>query len=130
MAYPALRRGRAEREDGMQITILDDAGSTAKVVLAGKLDISGAEKIALPLATLAGGKRGLLLDMTGVTFLASIGIRHLVMASKALARRGGRLVLLNPNALVTDVLTTSGVVELMAIAHNDAEAAAALGPQA
>ena len=34
----------------MQITILDDAGSTAKVVLAGKLDISGAEKIALPLA--------------------------------------------------------------------------------
>jgi anti-sigma B factor antagonist len=114
----------------MQITILDDAGTIAKVVLAGKLDISGAEKIALPLATLAGGKRGVLLDMTGVTFLASIGIRHLVAASKALARRGGRLVLLNPNPLVADVLTTSGVVELMVIAHSDAEAAAALGPQA
>jgi hypothetical protein len=28
---------------------------------------------------------------------------------------------------VTDVLTTSGVVELMTIAHSDAEAAAALG---
>ena len=114
----------------MQITILDDAGTTAKVVLAGKLDISGAEKIALPLATLAGGKRGIVLDMAGVTFLASIGIRHLVMASKALGRRGGRLVLLNPNPLVTDVLTTSGVVDLMAIARNDAEATAALGPQA
>ncbi len=113
----------------MQITILDDAGSTAKVVLNGKLDISGAEKIALPLATLAGGKRALLLDMAGVTFLASIGIRHLVAASKALARRGGHLVLLNPNPLVTDVLTTSGVVDLMVIAHSDAEAAAALGAQ-
>jgi len=75
----------------MQITILDDAGSTARIVLNGKLDISGAEKIALPLATLAGGKRALVVDMTEVTFLASIGIRHLVMASKALARRGGRL---------------------------------------
>jgi anti-anti-sigma factor len=113
----------------MQITILDAAGNTAKVVLNGKLDISGAEKIALPLATLAGGKSGVLLDMTAVTFLASIGIRHLVMASKALSRRGGRLVLLNPNALVTDVLTTSGVVELMAIARSDAEATAALAPR-
>ena len=111
----------------MQITIVDDAGKIAKVALNGKLDISGAEKIALPLATLAGGKSGILLDMTGVSFLASIGIRHLVAASKALARRGGRLVLLNPNPMVTDVLTTSGVVELMPIARSDAEAAAALG---
>jgi hypothetical protein len=31
--------------------------------------------------------------------------------------------------LVTDVLTTSGVVELMAIARSDAEAAAALAPR-
>jgi anti-sigma B factor antagonist len=113
----------------MQITIVDATGTTAKVVLNGKLDIAGAEKIALPLATLSGDKSGVLLDMSGVTFLASIGIRHLVMASKALARRGGRLVLLNPTPLVTDVLTTSGVVELMAIAHSDAEAAAALAPQ-
>jgi anti-anti-sigma factor len=122
--------GAPEREDRrMQITIVDVADNTARVALNGKLDISGAEKIALPLATLAGGKSGVLLDMTEVTFLASIGIRHLVMASKALARRGGRLVLLNPNPLVTDVLTTSGVVELMAIARSDAEAAAALAPR-
>ncbi len=114
----------------MQIRIVDDAGNTAKVVLNGKLDISGAEKIALPLATLAGGKRGVVLDMTDVTFLASIGIRHLVAASKALMRRGGRLVLLNPNAMVTDVLDTSGVLELMVIVRSDAEAAAALNPQA
>jgi anti-anti-sigma factor len=113
----------------MQITIVDGVDNTAKVVLNGKLDISGAEKIALPLATLAGGKSGVLLDMTEVTFLASIGIRHPVMASKALARHGGRLVLLNPNPLVTDVLTTSGVVELMAIARSDAEAATVLAPR-
>jgi anti-anti-sigma factor len=112
----------------MQIKIVDDTGTTARVVLNGKLDISGAETVALPLATLSGGKSGLVLDMAGVTFLASIGIRHLVAASKALARRGGRLVLLNPNPMVTDVLETSGVVELMHIARNDAEAAAALDP--
>jgi anti-sigma B factor antagonist len=110
----------------MQITIVDDTGPVAKAVLAGKLDISGAETIALPLATLSGRKSGIVLDMTAVTFIASIGIRHLVSASKALARRGGRLVLLNPNPMVTDVLETSGVVDLMPIARSDAEVAAAL----
>jgi anti-anti-sigma factor len=114
----------------MQFTIVDDTGPTARVVLTGKLDISGAETIALPLATLTGGKSSILLDMAGVTFIASIGLRHLVTASKALMRRGGRLVLLNPNPMVTDVLTTSGVVELMAIARSDAEAAAALAARA
>jgi anti-anti-sigma factor len=111
----------------MQITILDDAGPTPRVVLNGKLDILGAETVALPLATLSRGKAGLLVDMAGVTFIASIGIRHLVFASKALARQGGRLVLLNPTPMVTDVLTTSGLIELMPIARSDAEAAAALG---
>jgi anti-sigma B factor antagonist len=110
----------------MQITIVDDTGTTAKVVLNGKLDIAGSEVIALPLATLAGGKSGLLVDMAGVSFLASIGIRHLVAASKALARRGGRLVLLSPTQMVADVLTTSGVVELMPIVHSEAEAASVL----
>jgi anti-anti-sigma factor len=110
----------------MQITITDDAGSTAKVMLAGKLDIMGADVIEKPLATLAESKNAVLIDMTGVTFLASIGIRHLVMASKALARRGGRLYLLNPNEMVTDVLVTSGVSGLMNFVRSESEANAAL----
>ena len=110
----------------MQISIADDSGRTARVVLAGKLDISGADAVALPLATLSGSKNAVLLDMTGVTFLASIGIRHLVSASKALGRRGGRLVLLNPNDMVTDVLVTSGVSSMMDIVRSESEAAAVL----
>jgi anti-anti-sigma factor len=110
----------------MQISIADDKGPTERVVLTGKLDISGADAVALPLATLSGSKSAVLLDMAGVTFLASIGIRHLVTASKALARRGGRLVLLNPNDMVTDVLVTSGVSNMMDIVRSESEADALL----
>jgi anti-anti-sigma factor len=109
----------------MQISI-EDAGETARVVLNGKLDISGADVVAMPLATLSGGKRGLVIDMAAVTFLASIGIRHLATAAKALTRRGGRLVLLNPNDMVTDVLTTTGVNDLMPIVRSEAEAIAVM----
>ena len=102
----------------MQIAIHDD-GSAATVTMTGRLDISGAEAVALPLATLSGSKSALFVDMAGVTFIASIGLRHLVSAAKAISRRGGRLVLLNPNAVVTEVITTSGLADLLHIERSD-----------
>ena len=110
----------------MEIVTSQDQGATARVTLTGRLDIVGAEVIALPLATLAGSKQGLILDMSGVSFVASIGLRHLVQTAKALSRRGGRLVLLNPSEMVAEVLTTSGLTDLLPIVRSDAEAAAAL----
>ncbi len=98
----------------MEIAIRD-AGSTATITLTGRLDIAGAESIALPLATLSGSKSEMLIDMARVTFIASIGLRHLVSAAKAIRRRGGRLILLNPAAQVAEVITTSGLTDLLPI---------------
>jgi anti-anti-sigma factor len=98
----------------MQIQI-NDAGSTATVVMVGRLDIPGAEVVALPLAALSGSKNQLIIDMAGVTFIASIGLRHLAAAAKVVRRRGGRLVLLNPAAVVAEVIRTSGLIEYLPI---------------
>jgi len=98
----------------MQI-VIDDGGSTATVILTGRLDITGAEVVALPLATLSGAKQALVIDMTGVSFIASIGLRHLVSAAKAVGRRGGSLVLRNPTAPVTEIIITSGLGDLLPI---------------
>jgi anti-anti-sigma factor len=110
----------------MEIVTSEDRGTTARVALTGRLDIVGAEKIALPLATLAGAKRGLIVDMSGVSFIASMGIRHLLSAAKALTRRKGLLVLLNPTDMVAEVLTASGLTNLLPIVRSDSEAVAAL----
>jgi anti-anti-sigma factor len=96
----------------MQVTI-DDQGSTARVVLTGRLDIAGADVIALPLATVSGAKDAVVIDMGGVTFIASIGLRHLVSAAKALARRGGSLRLVNANPVVVEVITSSGLAQML-----------------
>jgi anti-anti-sigma factor len=92
----------------------------------GKLDIAGAETIGLPLATVAGTKTSIVIDMMRVDFIASIGIRHLVMAAKAVARGSGKLVLLDPTPLVTDVLVTSGLDDLLPIVRSESEARAML----
>ncbi len=103
----------------MQIAI-NDEGSAATVTMVGRLDIAGAEVVALPLATLSGSKSALFVDMSGVSFVASIGLRLLVAAAKAMGRRGGRLVLLNPNTAVTEVITTSGLADLLQIERGGA----------
>jgi anti-anti-sigma factor len=111
----------------MQIVTSDSEKSIARVALKGKLDIVGAEVVALPLATLAGAKQGMIIDMGEVSFIASIGIRHLLTTAKALSRRNGRLVLLNPNSMVAEVLTTSGVTDLLPMVYSEAAALSAVG---
>jgi anti-anti-sigma factor len=112
----------------MQISIVDQSDSTARVILAGKCDMAGAKVIAAPLATLAESKQAILVDLSGVTFITSKGVHQFVLTSKALGRRGGRLVLLNPNPMVTDVLASSGVNALMDVVHSESAAEAALKP--
>ena len=97
-----------------------------KVVLVGKLDISGAEKIDAPLAKVAESQRNIVVDMTGVDFIASIGIRHLVMAAKTVARGAGMLVLLDPNPIVTEIIFTSGLQSILPIVRSEEEARATL----
>jgi len=119
---------RLSGQDDQQcrITISEFGASGKRVTLVGKLDIRGAEVIDLPLATVAGSRQSVVVDMTDVDFIASIGIRHLVLAAKAVARGDGRLVLLNPTTLVTEVLVTSGLEQLLPIVRSEDEAIAAL----
>ncbi len=109
----------------MQVTIADE-GSTARVALVGRLDIHGAEVIAMPLATLSGAKQNILIDMSQVNFLASIGIRHLVSATKALSRKGGQLILIGSQDIVREVLTTAGLASMISMVGNESEARAML----
>ena len=109
----------------MKISVAD-TGSTATVVLDGKLDIAGADAVASPLAKLADEKLGLIVDLSRVSFMASVGMRHLVAAAKALTRRGGRLVLLKPTDLVEDMLITTGMNSLIPIVRSEREAQAVL----
>ena len=107
----------------MQISI-DDAGMTAKVKLNGRLDSAGAQEIAEPLAKLSEQKHGLIVDLSGVSYLVSVGIRQFLMAAKTMTRRGGRLVLLNPNKTVEEILTIAATNSLIPIARSEKEAQA------
>ena len=93
------------------------------VVLTGRLDVMGAGKIDVQFNAIAGSHRGVIVDMAGVDFLASIGIRTLLLGAKTMQRRGGTLVLLSPQPEVVKVLEITGVLDLLPIAASHDEAA-------
>ncbi len=109
----------------MEIAVSDLDVTTKMVTLVGKLDIVGADKIGVPLAVVAGSRANLILDMTGVDFIASIGLRHLVMAAKTVARGAGKLVLLRPTPGVREVIVVSGLGEILPMVQSEVEARAA-----
>ena len=85
------------------------------MVLDGRLDIQGAADVDLQMNIVAGSRRAVLIDLEKVTFLASIGMRTLLTAARAVKQRGGRICLFRPTDLVRRVLTTSGVDKMIPV---------------
>jgi len=98
----------------MEMHVAPLSGGIQHVTLDGAFDIRGAADVDLRMATLAGAHDRILVDLSRVTFLASIGIRTLLVNARAVARRGGRFVLAAPQPMVNESLATAGIVDLIA----------------
>jgi len=101
-------------------------GDVTRVVLDGRLDIQGAAAIDLKMNVLAGSSKFLLIDLTNVSFLGSMGLRSLLLPAQAVKRRGGKTVILNPTPMVEEVLRASNIGEIIPIYFDLAEALGAL----
>jgi anti-anti-sigma factor len=85
-------------------------GDAIRVALAGRLDVDGAESIGGPFsASLAAHSEPLAVDLSDVSFIASVGIRMILTAVRERAHRGGRTVLVGPPGMGTHVLRIAGV---------------------
>ena len=104
-----------------EITNLD--GGVKQIKLTGRLDIKGTNEIDNRFTfSTSSGSTPVLVDMSGVDFLASIGMRMLLSNAKAVAKRGSQMILLNPQPLVKDALITAGFDSLIPI-YEDFDAA-------
>lgn len=101
-------------------------GGITRVVLDGRLDIQGAAAIDLKMNVLAGSSQFLLIDLSKVAFLGSMGMRSIVIPAQAVRRRGGKVALFNPVPMVEEVLTASNIHEIIPVFHDLNAAVAAL----
>jgi anti-sigma B factor antagonist len=86
------------------------------IKLIGKFDMIGAGEIETQFAGYGSGENvRVIVDFSEVSFLASSGVRLLLLTAKSISKRGGKMVILNPIPDVQNVLEASGVPGIIPI---------------
>lgn len=109
----------------MDMTVEQRDGIT-RLALAGKLDAKGVDAIEVRFGASTSNHDKVAVDLTEVDYLASMGIRLLVIAGKAAARRGGKLVLVGASDGVAKIITTAGLDEIVPLVADWSAVVAAL----
>jgi anti-sigma B factor antagonist len=107
-------RGMAWME--MIIDALSD--DITRVCLTGRLDIMGAQTIDLKFNAICGSRRKVIIDLSQVSFLASMGMRTILIGAKAVGANGGKIALLKPTPAVEDVLTIANINTIIPLVHD------------
>jgi anti-anti-sigma factor len=100
----------------MELQYSETDNNIRVIKLIGKLDIVGVGQIETRFAGYcAGDGVRVIVDLSEVDFLASIGIRLLTLTAKSIASRGGKMVLLKPIPDVQHVLEITGIPAIIPI---------------
>ena len=111
----------------MEILFDETSQNPKRIGLRGRLDLKGSGEIELRFTSLtATDASNVLVDMSEVEFIASIGMRLLLTCAKAKAARGGKLALFGLQPMVTVALETAGIDNLIPLYADEATALAGL----
>ena len=98
-----------------------------KAVFEGRMDSSSVGHVEGHFIEHVGPReRPAIVDMTAVTFIASLGIRMLLGTARALARDGSKLAMYGANGEVLEVIETTALSEIIPVVRTEAEAIAAV----
>lgn len=102
-----------------------DGGVALRV--SGRLDGATAPQLEKPLlAQFAGSSERVLLDLAGLDYVSSAGLRVFLMGAKRARQVGGRLVLCGLQPMVGEVFQMSGFGRILDIVATEADARARL----
>ena len=103
----------------MRIQYSDLDSSTRLIKLSGALDINGVRDVEVEFVRLCAAEYVcVLVDLSKVNYISSIGIPLLVNSAKSLARQGGKMALLHPQKAVENVLELTGIPLMIPVFEN------------
>lgn len=106
-----------ESQEG-EVCVIEVSGRIDSAT-AGDLDRSCDQRI-------VGGARRILLDLSGIDYVSSAGLRVFLVVAKKLQKQGGRLALCNLAPVVREILAISGFDRILTTAASRGEGLAKL----
>jgi anti-anti-sigma factor len=109
----------------VQFEVVDAGPAANKLVLKGRLDSTTVGALETPFtAAVAASGKSALLDLRGVDFLSSLGIRLLLSSARVVTRRGGVVVLFGAQPMVAEVLHAMALDQVLPMVATEDEALA------
>lgn len=107
----------------MDMDVTDLGNNTVKIALHGRLDTPGVDQIETRFsATIVPRGKHAIIDLSDVSFVASMGLRMFISVSRALTGKDGKLVLLNPQSLVSEVFDNAALSQIIPVVFDEQEA--------
>ena len=104
--------------------VTDVRGAASVVTVSGRVDSETAPQLDSALAQLAaGGNNKIVLDLKGVDYMSSAGLRSIVKAAQTAQKSGGELRLAAVSDSVEVVLRTVGMLQMFKLYTTSGEAA-------
>jgi anti-anti-sigma factor len=101
----------------------NEVDGVKRVSLTGRLDSAGVDAIEMKFTGgIVPAGQNTLVDLSHVDFLASLGVRMFVSTTRALSRKGGKLVLFGATPQVMEVIETMGFDDIVPIVKSEADA--------
>jgi anti-sigma B factor antagonist len=107
--------------------VITEVGGATIAALDGRLDTVNVDKIELTFsASILPQARNTIIDLSKVTFIASLGIRLLLTTARTLGQRGAKLVMFGANPAVAEILETTALSDIIPVFLSEQEAIAAV----
>ena len=110
----------------MEIKI-EDIDNVKVVTLTGDIDANTAPTVTEKVLPLVQNNSRLLLNMTGVPYMSSAGLRTLLSLARQATAKDGKVVLVGLSAELTDTMSVTGFLDLFITKANQAEGLIELG---
>jgi anti-anti-sigma factor len=111
---PRYRLSPTERKDATDLLeiAVSDSGAVRLLRLTGELDLAGVDQFErLLTADQTPETATFVLDMRGLTFIDSSGLRAVIMADQRVRAEGGRFVVVRGSDQVNEVMEMTGVAK-------------------
>jgi len=109
----------------MDMAVTDAEGVT-KIALEGRFDVAGANEVNARFEEIANRAACVVVDLSKVTFIASLGVRTLMVSARTLIRRSGDMAVCGATEGVEKVLSSTGFDEIVNFYPDFSSAAKAL----
>ena len=110
----------------MNIIVTEAKPGVRCISLEGRLDAAGMQTGEAEFQAAVALAPNVIVDLSWVPFISSIGVRMLVAAAQAQSKMGGKMVMVNPENACRRVLKTTGIDQVVPVFERMEEAKGAI----